>query len=114
MMPLYPHGVALSDVVREKPMVVLEVGNDFCSACPAINYKLAAQLESNERIGLYYIFLNAEPALAAELQIFSAPAVLVYVEGQLTIKEAGCYDLEDIFLAFIAILKCLKTKKRHV
>lgn len=97
MMPLYPHGVALDDVVREKPMVVLEVGNDFCSACPAINHKLAAQLENDARIGLYYISLNTEPALAAELQIFSAPAVLVYVEGQLTIKEAGYFSLEDIF-----------------
>ena len=108
MMPLYPHGVALSDVVREKPMVVLEVGNDFCSACLAINYKLAAQLESNERIGLYYISLNAEPALAAELQIFSAPAVLVYVEGQLTIKEAGYFSLEDIFSRIHRYLEMLE------
>lgn len=97
MMPVYPHGVALDDVIREKPMMVLEVGNDFCSACPAINHKLAAQLASDTRIGLYYISLNAEPALAAALQIFSAPAVLVYVEGQLTIKEAGYFSLEDIF-----------------
>ena len=47
MMPLYPHGAMLCDIVREKPVVVLEVGNDFCNACPAINYKLATQLESN-------------------------------------------------------------------
>ena len=107
MMPLYPHGAMLCDIVREKPGVVLVVGNDFCNACPAINYKLATQLESNERIGLYYISLNAEPELAAELQIFSAPAVLVYVEEQLTIKEAGYFSLEDIFSRINRYLKML-------
>ena len=107
MMPLYPHGAMLCDIVREKPVVVLEVVNDFCNACPAINYKLATQLESNERIGLYYISLNAEPELAAELQIFSAPAVLVYVEEQLTIKEAGYFSLEDIFSRINRYLKML-------
>ena len=29
--------------------------------------------------------------------IYSAPAVLVYVEGQLTIREAGVMSVEDIF-----------------
>lgn len=110
MMPIYPHGVALDEVVHEKPLVVLEVGNDFCSACPAINRKLAAQLQNDVRIGLYYISLNMEPTLAADLQIFSAPAVLVYVNGKLTIKEAGYFSLEDIFSRIYRYLDLLEDK----
>lgn len=108
MMPLYPTDKALSDVVREKLVVVIEVGNDFCNVCPAINYKLAAQLSHYEQIALYYISLNAHPAVAAALQIFSAPAVLVYIEGQLTIKEAGYFSVEEILARIDRYLKMLE------
>lgn len=107
-MPLYPIGKPLSDVVKEKPIVVLEVGNDFCSACPAINYKLAAALSDDARIALYYISIGAQPDIAAQLNIFSAPAVLVYVEGQLTIKEAGYFSLEDVFARIRRYLELLE------
>ena len=41
--------------------------------------------------------LEAQPEISAKMGIYSAPAVLVYVEGRLTIREAGVMSVEDIF-----------------
>lgn len=71
----------LQTLVRHKPIVVVEIGSIRCCACSAIAQKLSARYKD-------------DPLVA--LGIYSAPAVLVYVQGKLTIREAGVMSVEDI------------------
>lgn len=84
-------------LVQSAPVVVVEIGNTRCGACVAIGHKLAARYENDTRVALYHVLQEEAPALCASLSIYASPAVLVYVEGQLVIKEAGYFSVEDIF-----------------
>ncbi len=90
-------GQKLDDIVQEKPIVVIEIGSICCCACSAISQKLETHFKEDEDVVCYSVSLEAQPEIAANMGIYSAPAVLVYVEGQLTIREAGVMSVEDIF-----------------
>lgn len=90
-------GWVLQDIVDEKPIVIVEIGSIRCCACSAISQKLETHFRENDDVVCYSVSLEAQPEIAAELGVYSAPAVLVYVEGQLTIREAGVMSVEDIF-----------------
>ena len=104
----YPENQSLEELVQEKTIVILEIGSTRCSACAAIKNKLSATVPENENIVSYYMSLDNHPEIASSLQIFSAPAVLVYVQGKLTIKEAGCFSLENIFMKINQYLEILE------
>lgn len=90
-------GQSLQDIVHEKPIVIIEIGSIRCCACSAISQKLEANFKEDTDVVCYSVSLEAQPEIAADMGIYSAPAVLVYVEGQLTIREAGVMSVEDIF-----------------
>lgn len=90
-------GQSLQDIVHEKPIVIIEIGSIRCCACSAISQKLEAHFKEDEMVVCYSVSLEAQPEIAADMGIYSAPAVLVYVKGQLTIREAGVMSVEDIF-----------------
>ncbi len=90
-------GQKLDDIVQEKPIVVIEIGSIRCCACSAISQKLDARYIDNDKVACYSVSLEAQPEISAKMGIYSAPAVLVYVEGRLTIREAGVMSVEDIF-----------------
>lgn len=88
---------SLSALVHEKPIVVVEIGSSRCCACSAIAQKLEAHYGHDEMVEVVRLSLEAAAELCADLGIYSAPAVLVYVQGQLTVREAGVMSVEDIF-----------------
>lgn len=88
---------ALAQFVASRPIVVVEIGSVRCCACSAIAQKLAMRYEDDDTVTCCSLSLEAAPAICAELGIYSAPAVLVYVDGKLTIREAGAMSVEDIF-----------------
>lgn len=90
-------GQLLKDIVYEKPIVIVEIGSIRCCACSAISQKLESCFTGNDSVVCYSVSLEAQPDIAAEMGIYSAPAVLVYVDGKLTIREAGVMSVEDIF-----------------
>lgn len=88
---------ALDALVREWPIVIVEIGSSRCCACSAMAQKIAARYEGDDAVTCASLSLEAAADLCAALGIYSAPAVLVYVDGKLTIREAGVMSLEDIF-----------------
>lgn len=85
----------LQTLVRHKPIVV-EIGSIRCCACSAIAQKLSARYKDDPLVTCASLSLEAAADACAALGIYSAPAVLVYVQGKLTIREAGVMSVEDI------------------
>lgn len=108
MLAIYPENKTINDVCHENTIVILEFGGSYCSACTAINNKLQNFVLENHQVNGYYIPIEMYPELAASVSIFTAPAVLVYVQGSLTIRETGCFSLEDIYRRVERYLKLLE------
>ncbi len=86
----------LQTLVRHKPIVVVEIGSIRCCACSAIAQKLSAHYKDDPLVACASLSLEAAADTCAALGIYSAPAVLVYVQGKLTIRQAGVMSVEDI------------------
>ena len=86
---------ALTTLVETTPIVIVEIGSIRCCACSAIAKKLAARYDGEAGIACCALSLEAAADTCAALGIYSAP-VLVYVQGQLTVREAGVMSVEEI------------------
>lgn len=87
---------ALEKLVQQAPIVVVEIGSVRCCACSAIAGKLSAYCAGKDDLAYASLSLEAAADTCADLGIYSAPAVLVFVHGRLTIREAGVMSIEAI------------------
>ena len=78
-------------------LAVLQIGTEDCGPCKAIRARLEGWLAEHPGVEGLYLPLEDFPEAAAELGIFTVPAVLVYAEGRLTLRETGCFSLEALF-----------------
>lgn len=86
----------LDTLVQNAPIVIVEIGSIRCCACSAISQKLAAYCDHTPNVIGCTLSLESAADICAALGIYSAPAVLVYACGHLTIREAGAMSIEDI------------------
>ena len=85
-----------TQVLKENPLVLTYVTGTNCGVCSSIKPKIEAILE--EYPELYSVEINSheDQELAAQLSIFSIPAVLVHVEGKETIREARYFSIQEL------------------
>ena len=86
---------SFEDIIKENDIVIFEFGSSSCGACKSIEYKLTEWLEE-EGIKGYYISVDDNMELAAEMGVFTSPVVMVYTNGSLAVREAGYFGLEKI------------------
>ena len=73
-----------------------QFGAEMCGPCHAIRYKLDKWLEEQENVTARYIDIGKKLALCTQMGIFSAPAVVVYMDGILVARESGYFSLDDM------------------
>lgn len=83
--------------IRGNGMILLEVGSAACAPCAGIRSKIERWAQQHGQVSIAYVELERVPAVASLLQVLSAPAILVYVDGALCIREAGCFSLQEVF-----------------
>jgi thioredoxin-like negative regulator of GroEL len=68
-----------------------------CGVCKSLKPKVAALATENfPAMGLYYIDLAAVPEIRGQLSIFAVPAVLVFIQGKETIREARNFGIMEL------------------
>lgn len=77
--------------------LIVEFGTSLCIACAGINSKIEDWVSNHQEVEYLFVSCEKYPDIAASESIFSAPAVLVFVEGKLTIRESGYFGMERIF-----------------
>lgn len=87
----------LDELAKSTPVLILQFGEDTCGTCHAIRSKLDKWLETHDRVSARYVDIEDHLTLCSQMGIFSAPTVIVYVEGQVAAKESGYFSL-DAFL----------------
>ncbi len=80
------------------PVQILQIGSAACTPCTAIRQRIERWIDDHPMVSYRYISIDDHPVTAAQYGIFSVPAVLVFVEGSLTIKESGYFSLDDVLV----------------
>lgn len=75
--------------VNSKDMTLVYFGNESCGVCVDLKPKVEKLLEENfPKLGSMYVDVEKSLKLAAEFQVFTIPALIVYADGKEVIKEA--------------------------
>lgn len=82
--------------VREKPYVVLYLSRRGCGVCSAVRPKVMEILASLPEALFCPLDLDLIPEAAGEYGVFTIPAILVYVDGRETIREARHLSIGDL------------------
>ncbi len=86
----------LEDLINTSSVLVLQFGNDTCNPCHAIRYKLKKWIEEHDDVIGRYIDIEKNLALCAQMDVFSAPTVIIYMDGTMIAKESGYFSLEKL------------------
>ena len=87
---------SLDELIATPPTLILQFGDEACAPCHAIRYKLDKWLEGQSNVTARYIDIRKNLALCTQMGIFSAPAVVVYMDGILVARESGYFSLDDV------------------
>jgi len=86
----------IAAVISSGSIVILQFGSESCAPCYAIKDRIDRWNEEHPKVSARYISLEERPEAAAEYSIFSVPAVLVFADGKLTVRESGVFSLDEI------------------
>ena len=74
-------------------------GSESCAPCKALKEKIVLWSSSHAQVLTNYVSIDNNISLAAQENIFGAPAILVFVEGKEAIRKIGYFSLEEVFTA---------------
>lgn len=82
--------------VDENTMVMLYFGGESCNVCLATKPKVNEILKKYPKIKFFYIDVEKHLSIASKYSVFTIPALILYIEGKETIREARHMSLIDI------------------
>lgn len=87
---------SIEKIIKDNQMVLVYFGGNNCSVCCALKPKIEDMIKRYPKI--MSIEVNTEKALAlsAACNIFTIPAILMFIEGKEIIREARHISIEDI------------------
>ncbi len=91
-----PKTANFTELLQTQPVVLLQIGSARCAPCAAIRHRIDAWGQAQTGVAGYYVPIEDFPALAAQLGVLTVPTILVYAQGKLTIRESGCFSLDDL------------------
>ncbi len=86
----------IKNLAVKTPALILQFGSSSCAPCTAIRQRIEQWLENYPIVSYRYMSIDDNPEIAAEYNIFSVPAVVVFIDGKLSICESGYFSLDDV------------------
>ena len=93
---VFENHAALQEYLRREQIVVVQFGSETCGPCRAIQKKIELWNMDHPRVQYLYISADSMPEICAQMDVFTVPTVLVYVQGKMTIRKSGCFSLDGI------------------
>lgn len=99
----------LEDLIKSELGVIVYFSTQQCNVCKVLRPKIMAHFsETFPAIKRIFVDLNDAPELAAKFSVFSAPTILVFLDGKEFARESRNISL-DIFSSKIQRLYDLMT-----
>jgi thioredoxin-like negative regulator of GroEL len=86
----------VENLITDNEMVLLYFGSESCNVCNSLKPKVRELLKSFPKIKSVEIDVEKQMALSAQYNIFTIPAVILFIEGKEIIREARHISIEDI------------------
>lgn len=87
----------MNSVINSNPAVLFYCSTPDCGVCKSLKPKVIALANDNfPKMGLYYIDLDSVPEIRGQLSVFAVPAVLVFINGRETIREARNFGIMEL------------------
>ena len=86
----------IKQTIDSNDMVLIYFGNKTCGVCTDLKPKVEKVLEEYPRIKSIYVDIEKSHNIAVSYNFFTVPAILVFVAGKVTIREARYISVPDI------------------
>ncbi|SHJ26235.1 thioredoxin family protein [Parasporobacterium paucivorans] len=82
--------------INDNAMVLIYFSGRSCGVCTALKPKIEEMLQAFPKIKSMHVDAEKSQDIAAYYNFFTIPAVLVFVEGKMTIREARCFSVQEL------------------
>lgn len=86
----------IENLVNEKDMVLVYFGTNTCGVCVDMKPKVKKLLEKYPKIKGVQVDVDSSIKLSTSYNIFTIPAILLYIDGKEVIREARHISVEDL------------------
>ena len=93
MIELYEN---LTELIAASPTLILQFGSEDCNPCHAIRHRLEKWLEERPEVVARYVDITTHLEECAQMGIFSAPTVMMFMDGQMIARESGYFSLDEM------------------
>lgn len=97
-MQVLQHSDDLARLAAENTVLLVQFGAETCAPCRAIKQRIDRWTAQHPQVQSVYVPIEAFPENAAQENVFSVPTILVFVEGQRTIRESGYFSLDNLLV----------------
>jgi len=87
---------AIDRLIDENDMVLIYFGSDTCSVCVDMKPKVEKILERYPKIKAVEVEIDKSVKLSTNYNIFTIPAILLFIDGKESIREARHISMEDL------------------
>ncbi len=87
---------SIDKVINDNDIVLIYFGGSHCGVCVDMKPKIENILKKYDKIKSIYVDTEKSPKIAISYGFFTIPAILVFVEGKETIREARHISVLDM------------------
>lgn len=87
---------AIEKLVKDNEMVLVYFGSSNCNVCNVMKPKVEMLLKDYPKIKSAQVDVEKSLEVSAAYNIFTIPAILVFIEGKEIIREARHISIQDI------------------
>ena len=87
----------ITELIKDGKAVMLYITNPWCVSCKSLRPKVEEMVSDRFPLMEYrYIDASENPELTAELNVYSAPTILVMFEGKEYIREGKFVSINEL------------------
>jgi thiol-disulfide isomerase/thioredoxin len=84
----------IQELIENNEMLLLYFGSNNCNVCVAIKPKIEKLIKEYNKINCVQVDIDKSVEIAAQYNIFSIPAILLFIRGKETIREVRFISIE--------------------
>ena len=98
----------VQNYITQDGLSILEIASSSCAPCSSIKRKIEDWAAGYPHIRTAFAEIEEIPEITGQLQIFTAPALLVFADGKRCMEQAGCFSLDEVFRQMERYIELMK------
>lgn len=86
----------IRDLIDENEMLLIYFGSSTCGVCTDLKPKVKEVIKKYPKVESVQVDVEKSIKISADYNIFTIPAILVFIEGKEVIREARYIGIQDI------------------